>query len=61
MTLYMKVTLDKYEYPVAVAESVVELAKMVNVSTNTISSAMSHAKARGNRCQYVRVEVEDNE
>lgn len=35
--LYMAVTKDKYELPIAVADSVSELAEMVHVKPTTIS------------------------
>ena len=36
MRLYMAITLDKYELPVAVADSINELATLVNVKHSTI-------------------------
>ena len=35
--VYMKVTRDEYELPVAVADTVVELAKICGVKVNSIS------------------------
>ena len=58
MTLYMLVTKDKYELPLAVAESATELAKMISVSRNRILSAISHAEKNGYRSIYVKVECE---
>lgn len=59
MYVYMKVTPDRYELPVAVADSGYELAKICGVSTNNVYNAMRKARLNGYRCQYVRVEVED--
>lgn len=60
MKLYLKVTKDKYELPVAVADSPRELAKMIGVSRDTIFSALSHVKAGQVRSStYKIVEVED--
>ena len=59
--LWMKVTSDEYELPVAVADTAKELAKIVGTTENTINSRISHAKADGCRCQYKRVEVEESE
>lgn len=53
--LYMQVTRDKYELPIAVADTVSELARMTGKSRSHISSAMSHAKKRGFKSQYVKV------
>lgn len=44
MNLYLKVTTDEYELPLAVAGSVRELAKMCDVRIDTIYSSMSHFK-----------------
>lgn len=57
MFIYMEVTQDKYELPVAVAGSVKELAIIRGITENAISSSMSHARKNGYKCKYVRVEV----
>ena len=44
MIVYMKVTRDKYELPVAIADTVGELAKMTGASKETIFSNISHQK-----------------
>lgn len=59
MKLYLRVTRDKYELPVAVADSAKELAEMCSVSNSTILSAISHEKAGRWKSQYKLVEVED--
>ena len=59
MIVYMMVTRDKYELPLAIADSVRELAEMIGKEPNRISSSMSHAKARGYKSPYRRVEIED--
>ncbi len=40
--LYLKVTTDKYELPLAVAESPRELAMMCGTTANCVMSAISH-------------------
>ena len=45
MFVYMKVTKDKYELPIAVANTVRELAAILGISENCISSSMSHERA----------------
>lgn len=42
--VWMKVTHDKYELPVAVADSSRELAQICGVKLSSIYSIMSHAK-----------------
>lgn len=56
MTVYMLITRDKYEYPLAVADSVTELAKILKIPRNRIYSAMKHAEKKGYRSQYIKVE-----
>ena len=60
MTLYMKVTRDKYELPVAVAETKAELARMLGRTRESVQSAFFHAKKYKNPT-YVVVEVDDND
>lgn len=60
MKVYMQVTDDEFELPVAVADSSGELAKIVGVSRNSILSAISHVKAgRKKKSRYVSVEVDE--
>jgi hypothetical protein len=61
MTLYMNVTKDELELPLAVADTVAELAKMVGVRENSIFGAMGRAKKSGCKCAYVRVEIDEEE
>lgn len=56
----MEVTQDKYELPVAVADSAVELSRIVGATVNNIRSS-AHHKSHGKqkRSRFVRVEAED--
>ena len=56
MVVWMKVTKDKYELPVAVADSAVELAGIVNTTANSISSSICHGCGT-----YVKVVIDDEE
>jgi DNA-directed RNA polymerase specialized sigma24 family protein len=47
MTLYMKVSNDKYELPEIIARTTIELAEKCGVKSQTVRSAMSHAKKHG--------------
>lgn len=51
MTIYMKVTRDKYRLPVAVADSPKELAALCGVSPNAIYSGFSHEKREERRLE----------
>lgn len=59
--IYMYVSADKYEIPLAIADSADELAEMLGVTRNAIDSSMSNARRRGNKCQYKRVLVDAEE
>lgn len=62
MKIYMKVTKDEYQLPVAVADSVRELAKMVGVTPEMVHHLLSaHKKGISKSCMYVCVEVDDDE
>lgn len=60
MKVYMQITMDKYELPIIVANSVPELARITGVSANTIRSNMSHAKKYGFKYKFIAVEIEDD-
>ena len=60
MYVYMKITTDRYELPVAVADTGEELAEICGVSRNNVYNTIRKARINGYRCQYVRVEVEDD-
>lgn len=57
--LYMVVTGDEFELPVAVADTIQELADMIGKDSNAISSAMSRAKKKGYKCIYVKVILDE--
>lgn len=59
MVLYMKVTNDKYQLPVAVADTAKELAKLFNTTPNVISASISRQRAGKGKGTYYRVEVDD--
>lgn len=59
MILWMEVTQDKYELPVAVAESKKELAEMRGIKPKTIQNAIMRAKSHGWQCKYKKVYVEE--
>lgn len=58
--IWMKVTMDEYELPVAVADSVRELSEMTGATDNNIRSSYSKYKSGQRKtCQYRKVEVEE--
>lgn len=58
--VYMKVTDDVYELPLAVADSIVELSEMLGVKRQSIYDSMKHVKSRGSWSPYVKVEIEED-
>lgn len=61
MTLYLKVTADKYELPVAVADSASELANMLGLRRDSMWAVFSKIRKGETRHykEYKIVEVED--
>ena len=61
MILYMKVSRDKYELPEAVAGTISELAKLLEIKENTVHHYFYLQKKYGMNCGYVKVEIDDYE
>lgn len=57
--VYMKITKDKYELPIAVASTPDELAKICGTTRNAIMSSISKANIGIIRPRYIRVRIED--
>lgn len=61
-SLWLEVTQDKYELPVAVASNPYELAEMTGTTPGGIKSMVSkykHGKVK--QCRWRKVEVEDED
>ena len=52
--LWLMVTKDKYHLPLAVADTSVELAKMVGVKPSTIIKSVTHRR----KSRYIRIYVD---
>ena len=58
MKVYMKVTRDRYELPIAIADSVVELARITGSNVVTIRSALCHQRSgRNKNSVYQEIEI----
>lgn len=57
--LWMKVSEDKYELPIAVAESSAKLGEMLGVKSSTIRSCVKNAEINGWKTVYCRVVIDD--
>lgn len=54
--LWIKVSNDEYELPLAVADSALELSKVLGLKDeNSVISSVSRAKRGGYWCKYKRV------
>lgn len=59
--IYMLVTKDQYELPLAVASSKWELGKMLGVSPLTIANSIARSRRDGHKSKYVRVDFPNND
>ena len=60
--LYLKVTSDKYELPLVVADSAIELAEKLGVSRNLVYSHISHMRNGNVKKSSIHVvEVDDDD
>jgi ribosomal protein L7Ae-like RNA K-turn-binding protein len=60
--VYMKITKDKYELPVAVAESTTELAKICGLkNSGSVRSMINEPIRLGFRPTYIKVEVSEDD
>lgn len=58
MTVYMRVSRDKYELPEAVSDSIIELANMCHINWRSIYKAVYNRRYKG-RPGYVAVSIEE--
>lgn len=62
MKIWMKVTNDKYQLPLMIADSAAELARMCDTTPNCVVSTNSHyQKGRITYPSYVCVTIDDGE
>ena len=58
----MTVTMDEYELPTAVADSAVELAKIVGTTPNSLMSRYSkHIHGKIEKCPFRKVKIEEGD
>ena len=61
MWIYIKVTRDRFEHIIGLADTITELAKECGTTQNSISSSMSHAKTGREWTPYRRVWIEEDD
>lgn len=54
--LYIAVSLDEYELPIAVADNVPELARMMGTTVNVINSSISRKMRRYKKVEKIEEE-----
>lgn len=59
--LWMLVSSDEYELPIAVADSAGQLARLLKVDKQTIQNQVCSARRRGGTSHYKVVEIEEGE
>lgn len=62
--IWIEVTQDEYELPVAVADTARELAEIVGTTTNNIISQCSHrrkGRLKSSRFRMIEIEEEESE
>lgn len=61
MKIYMKVTDDKYELPLAVADSIKELSIILGIKEQSIRACLYRKRKFGIKTNYICVEIEESE
>lgn len=60
-SVYMQISKDEYEFPLAIADSIQELAEIIGKSPATIGSYISRCKKSGRKCRYIKINIEEEE
>ena len=61
MKVYMAVTADEYELPVAVVDSAAELAEIYGMTRESVLSALTRGSQRKNtKRKFIRLEIEED-
>ena len=62
MTIYMEVDLKNKELPTGrMSETAVGLSRLCGCSDRNVLTAIHHAKKRGGKCRYVKVEIDEED
>lgn len=60
MTVFMFVTDDEYELPLAVEDTAVALSKRLHLNPHSVSAMISRYKKLGYKCRFKKVEIDDD-
>lgn len=61
MTIWMEVDLKNKELPLRVADKARDLARMKGIDPRSVSNAYCRAKRLGEKCRYVKVEIDEED
>ena len=61
MTIWMKVTLDKYEFPLEIADNPIALAKKCGTTRGAVISGVSKYKLGKARSSFRKVVIDEEE
>ncbi len=67
MTVWLEITQDEYELPVAVADTVAELARIRHTTDSAICQTIKYYSRRKqdnitkDKCKYIKVQIDDKE
>ena len=61
MILYLEITTDKYKLPVAVADSLRELANMRHSTASSIFKSIKYCRERNIEGRYIKVEIDEED
>lgn len=61
MNVYMEITKDEYELPLAIGNTIEELARIVKMKPNNIACEIYRAKTKKSKARFIRVDIGDEE
>lgn len=59
MILWMEISRDRLELPLAVADTVSELARMRNTTASAICQSMKYQSLHNKKPRYIKIEIKD--
>ena len=57
--VFMEITKDVLELPVAVADTAAELARISGLASNTVRNLINDARYRGGKSRFIKVDVSE--
>ena len=57
--VFMEITKDVLELPVAVADTAAELSRISGLASNTVRNLINDARQRGGKSRFIKVDVSE--